>query len=712
MHAGLDGCGFWPWIDVRDEATCTGTLEALQQVGVLAPNDLGWLEPALKQGVGAPLASAIPWAAWAARIGERVRLPISAGALAVAVTVLNTRGSRASNKSDGPFGVCVPADAHEVPNDVDRWFLAARLLGHATGEYVLSTDRIASWLLSLGAYPATSAPKNPPLGDLSGRSGELVPDTQPSCVRASCGVREAVALWTTPALLAGEDLAPWSRFGQAIAEAITLLGDLARLWLDPSARDLCDAALTPLIEVWLSHPHLGARLLRAYAGERASAVRQFEIHGLVASEPFRARLEFVARRALTAAEYRLPLGASDLHAAAAEFLDALRQGFRCFDCLMAFRALLDLRPARSGRSTSTSARQPPAPDQSLRGDAAIDVRMAVAFLSENAPWPDSWEVQRFGIYDFQAQPVGQWCIRGLILRLLLDMGHDVRDEVAQLLDEIPPGELRSYGAWRDIPPDADSLGLMLELVAATGAARDRAGTWLALLPANTDEDGLAQTSFYRDPTGRPTTPSDETWPGDDCNAVRLQLLCGLLAFDAARFNRVIQANAAHILECSSAGGVTGLYYYDASYAALAFLRFARFYRDKAVDRSLIDRITTTAAAIRARIAACQRLDGGWGSPQHTAFCLQGCAMEAEVGDTDALLLERGMRYLSEYQLADGSWPAEPFYIIPLKRGRHGYHQGRALTTAFCARALQSALVALARREHPDDRERYRVSSRA
>lgn len=705
MRAGRD---FWPWTDASDEATCSRALEALHQVGALGADDRGWLEPALQRGIGAPLGIATPWAAWAARISERTRPPIAAGALAITVTTLNARSSAAACAEANAALAWIPPRAaeHEVPDEVTRWSLAARVLRDATGGHAPLADRIASWLLGLGEYPAASAPRNPPLGFAASRpGGGSLSSEQPPRVRASCGVREAVALWTLPALLADQDLVEWSRFGQAVAEPIALLGDLVRLWLDPDAHDLRDAALTPLVEAWLAEPSLGAALLRAYAGERASAVRRLEIHSLLASEPYRAHLERVARRALASAKNHLPdMGVTDLRVAATEFLDALGHSLRVFDSLMAFRSLLNLRSA-PGIPTGL----PPTADHTLRDAAETDMRLAVAFLSQSAPWPGSWEVHRFGVFGSQDKPVGQWFIRGMILRALLEIGHDVHGEAVQLLGEIPPGELRHFYPWRGIPPEADCLGLMLEFVAATGAERDRAETWIPLLLANTDEHGIAPTYFYRDLAGRPTTPSGEAWPGDDCNAMRLNLLCGLLTFDAARFDELIQANTARVLADSGAGAVAGVYYYDAPYTALTFLRFARLYRDKAIDHSLWGDIAVAAAALRARMAACQRLDGGWGSPQRTAFCLAGCAMDlgadlgaAWNGDAGALLLERGMRYLGEHQLADGSWPAEPLYRIPLKRGREGYHQGRALTTAFCAHALRAALTALAHRDRADD----------
>lgn len=671
---GLTRCNPWPWIDASAEATCTDALKTLRTAGVLAVQDPAWLEPALKRGIGAPRDLTVPWAAWAVRIVEHARLPVTAGMLAIAVTALNAGRSEAAIQDQD-----MKADDREAPDDLVRSSIAAAVLNHAASSHPGFAGRIASWLVGLGKYPVASAPKNPPVGWMLR-------------AHASPGVREAVVLWTAPTLLTGEDIGPWSRFGQTLAEPITLLSDLARLWLDPAMCDVRDASLTALVQVWLRNPVLGRCLLRGYAGERSSEVRRLEIHRFLASEPFRDHLAHVRHQGLAAAQANRPTtGGAGLIAAAADFVDALGHGFRFFESLMAFYELVD-----RSHASAAAVGPPVLSDRALTGDAETDVRVAVTFLSDSAPWSESWEVQRFGIFGSEHQPVSQWFVRGMILRALLEMGHDVRGEARRLLSEIPSGELRYYGPWPDIPPDADDLGLMLELAARTGSAPDHPETWIVLLWANLDERGVAPTWFSRDAAGRPTTPSDRSWRGDDCNAVRLNLLCGLLAFDAARFDDVIQANATRILECSAADGVGGVYYYDPYYAALAFLRFERLYCERAVSRSLSAPLAVTAAAIRARIVRSQRLDGGWGSPQRTAFCLQGYAINAEApaDERDTLLLQRGLRYLGEHQLVDGSWPAEPFYLIPVKRDREGQHQGRALTTAFCAHALHTALAAL------------------
>jgi hypothetical protein len=353
----------------------------------------------------------------------------------------------------------------------------------------------------------------------------------------------------------------------------------------------------------------------------------------------------------------------------------LGERFRFFGGLMSFRDLLSVAAAPDAAHAESSPRSP-------RQSAADDLRGAVDFLRDTAPWSESWAVQRFGLLGSTQPLVAQWFIRATILDALFDVGCDVRVEAKALLDEIPPGELRYYGPCRDIPPDADDLAIMLELAAKVPAAALHVETWIELMLLNVEADRVIPTWFYRGALG-PTTVGAQ-WNGNDCNAVRLKLLAALLSFDAARFDGLIHANARRVLAAARAGVIEGFYHYDASFTSLVFLRFAERYRCKAFHRPLAREIAAVEAAIRARDARAQRLDGGWGSPQRTAVALEGAAMSAS---TDPLLLDRALRYLGEHQLADGSWPAEPLYRSPARGGRVGHHRGRALTTALCARSL-------------------------
>ncbi|MCC6556240.1 MAG: hypothetical protein IT372_25045 [Polyangiaceae bacterium] len=566
-----------------------------------------------------------------------------------------------------------------VPDALARGAVAARILGEAVGP-----ARAAAWLLHAGGF----APGCAPCGD-GARSP--APFT-----------RDAVALWTALALVAGEDPAPWSRFGEAVGRPVGLLDGLVRLWLDPGAPDLEPAALTPLLASWLGDPGLAPRLLYALAGERSSPCRRYEIHSLLASGPFRSHLARAAASGLDDA--RAALGgagceASPLAPVAAALLDALGERFRFFDDLITFRDLLSTGGGAGMPGNNAAAAVLHDPRGAALRDAERDVGAAVDFLNETAPWSESWEVQRFGVFGSSERPVGQWFVRGTILLALSELGYGDPAAVIALLREIPDGELRYYGSWRGIPPDADDLGLMLQLAALTGEAGRRVETWIEVMRANVDEHGIVPTWFYRGPSGPTVASPPGMWAGDDCAAVRLNLLAGLLSFDPARFDDLIEANARRVLAGFAGGDVGGSYYYDQLTTALAFLRFAQLYRARAVDRTLAPSIAAAEAEIRARMAGLQRIDGGWGSPQRTAACLEGCAaaaLAAPPAPDEGLLVERAARCLGEAQLADGSWPAEPLYRTPLKQGRVGYHQGRALTTALCARALGAAVGALRR----------------
>ncbi|WP_437652219.1 hypothetical protein [Sorangium sp. So ce1182] len=661
LAAASGAAAAWPWLDPDDKAVCERSWSASLLAGALQRGDAAWGALAIERGVGAPAGRSIPWASWALRLCGRVGAPAAAGDAAVAVAAVAAGGIEGA------------------PDALARGALAGRLLAQHVDE-----ARAHRWLLGLAGLAEASWQRNPRAA--SAAAGALVAGA------AAAGAREVVALWTAPALLAGDELAPARRFGEAVTAPLWLLDGLVRLWLDPDAPDLAAPTLTPLLALWLGGAELAPPLLFALAGERASPVRRREIHSLLATRPYRAALAASVRGALASAR-EVVAGAPrsrpterGLAEAQGEFLDALAERLRFFEGLMSFRDVLAV----------GAALVPPRAqgDLSLPDVVRADLRAAVASLLESAPWPESWEVQRFGVLGSREQPVGHWFARATILMALLEIGEverDVRADAAALLDEIPPGELRYFGAFRDLPPDADDLAIMLQLVAETGAARERAETWIEVMLANVDDDGVVPTWFYRGPAG-PTTPG-ATWAGDDCTAVRLNLLAGLLSFDAARFARLIDANARRALDAASEDAIRGACFYDGAYTDLAFLRFARLYRRRAGDAPRAAEIAAVEAAVLSRMLGSQRLDGGFGTPLRTAACLEAAAM---ADAPDPLLIERGLRYLGERQLVDGSWPAEPLYRAPVKHGREGHHEGRALTTALCARGFAAALSRLQR----------------
>ncbi|WP_437591899.1 hypothetical protein [Sorangium sp. So ce1000] len=646
----------WPWLDPGDRAVCDRAWSALVSGGALQRGEAAWGALAIERGVGTPPGYGVPWASWALRLCGRVSAPDAALDAAVAVVTVAAGGIEGA------------------PDALARGALAARLLTRHAED-----ARAHGWLLGLAELAEASWRENPAMA---------IDGTGAMAATTAAGAREAVALWTASALVAGDDLAPARRFGEAVAEPIWLLDGLVRLWLDPTVPDLAAPTLTPLFALWLRDAGLAPPLLRALSGERASPVRRREIHSLLATRPYRAALAARMRETLASARDvvvtspRTSPSARCLAEAQREFLDALGERLRFFEGLMSFRDLLGVSEVREASRAQR--------DWTAHDDAGADLRAAVEFLLEMAPWQESWEVQRFGVLGSRERPVGHWFARATILKALLEVGCDVSADAVALIDELPAGELRYFGPFREVPPDSDLLSIVLELAVATGAAPGRVETWIDVMLANVDEDGIVPTWFYKSPGG--STASGVAWAGDDCTAVRLNLLAGLLSFDAARFARIIDANVRRVLAAASAGGLQGACFYDASYTELAFLRFARLYLARAVAAPRASEVVAVRTAIVSRAVGSLRLDGGLGTPLWTAACLEGVAMMAS---PDSLLLERGLRYLSEHQLVDGSWPAEPLYRVPMKRGREGHLRGRALTTALCARGLAAARSRLA-----------------
>ena len=356
--------------------------------------------------------------------------------------------------------------------------------------------------------------------------------------------------------------------------------------------------------------------------------------------------------------------------------DALRQALCDLDGsidLTAARALTDhpLLDALQAESDAlrrlTLARSllggtPPAPD--IRGEANDDLACALSWLRRHAPWEASWEVQARGVMG-SGPLTASWFVRGLIRLALHRIRGDQHTAIAALLDEPPPGALRYYAPC---PPDADSLGLALQLAAVLPEPpRERIEGWLAVMHRHI-RDGLVPTWLGEGAV---------RWSGDDCPAVRLSLVCGLLAYAPQRYASLALDNLRAAIATAHRR-----YHYIPAYTDLLL------HRALTLAPPLPD-LTAAHRSLTDRLLATQQPDGGWGGVLQTA-----CALEilAQSG-ADVLPQHRAMRYSGDAQRPDGAWSSAPLYAIPLPRDRVGWHSGRALSTAITAQALHTALLA-------------------
>ena len=311
---------------------------------------------------------------------------------------------------------------------------------------------------------------------------------------------------------------------------------------------------------------------------------------------------------------------------------------------------------------------PPRPD--VRTEATDDLRVGLAWLDAHEPWQESWEVQARGVMG-SGPLVGSWFVRGLIRLALHRIRGDQTAAITALLNEPAPGQLRYYEAC---PPDADSLGLALQLAAAVpNPPRSAVDSWLAVMHAHTQGDRV------------PTWLGEGSvrWSGDDCPAVRLSLVCGLLSWDPSGLGDLAMHNLRDAITHRDRR-----YHYTAAYTDLLLHRAIRL-------APPADDLAAEHTALIERLLATQQDDGGWGGILQTA-----CALEI-LAESEAvpLTLHRAMRYSGDAQRPDGAWPEAPLYVIPLPRDRIGWHSGRALSGVLTLQALHTALQATPHAQH-------------
>jgi len=390
-------------------------------------------------------------------------------------------------------------------------------------------------------------------------------------------------------------------------------------------------------------PRVGA-ILRACEDDRAAISALREACAGVVDVPERLLPDLwfalgdpaVLNRILARAEALLGLARAALPAkdgAPGEaFLSALGESFSALRGTLLVRALV----ARSRPQETT-----------LFGE---DVRAAVDWLDAVRPWPSAWNVHRFHPFGAPEVLVGRVFLEGLVLLSLAESGLDQKTEIEALLARVPAGEARYYTDWRGMPPDIDTLGLLLPLASLLESPpRERIETWIALLDENLDEAGIAPTWLERGPAGK-TAMLQGPFLGNDCTAVRLALLLGCARYDVRRFQALLRANLRSVMARQKEAIFEGCVHYAPSFARYLFLRLADELATRAPDLAAELGVEVLADALRAQIVRTQRLDGGWGSPQETALALEALALARAAPEAQRW----AMKYLSEKQRPDGA----------------------------------------------------------
>ena len=246
----------------------------------------------------------------------------------------------------------------------------------------------------------------------------------------------------------------------------------------------------------------------------------------------------------------------------------------------------------------------------------------------------------------------------------------------------------------ELPPDADDLGQVLRVLARIGGpalafacddairlALDAAGaqggfpTWI-LEPHCRSSADRRMRAYLRVIGGAGVHPE-----------VVANLLQGLLLYEPERYRVPILRAIGYLESMQDARGSWRSEWYAGPYYGT--------YQVAAV----LQAVTPQSAALgRARrfLVEDQRPDGGWGegeaAPLPSALAL--LALNAAGAGGEDAAIERGIRYLTVTQQADGRWPAHPWIQFKTLDGGET-HGNQTITTAYALKALTTCVTRLA-----------------
>ncbi|MCB9744449.1 MAG: hypothetical protein H6740_17760 [Alphaproteobacteria bacterium] len=568
----------------------------------------------------------------------------------------------------------VPQDANAVGSLAQA--LAERLVEHGgppdLADFRMVMDGVDRWV----AVPPEPWRVLEALGDARRRNSARLEG-----VMGGAQWRVGALPFAFAALIADHDLAPWRRYGLHVAELVSLIEAVWSALQGPGA--LPAPARDTLLRVLddLDFRKLG--VIEVLAERDASQERRERLRAWMSLPLVRkAWREEGARVADTARDIAL---GNEL---AVQFISSLE------------RSLLELEVHATLRHVARPLRSLP-----LEEDLAEAMAGGLAALREHAPrWQESWDVQRWGTAETDEALVGQVFPRALILHALAQIGEPVQAEILALLEDLPEGPPRYFGAWAGIPPDSDDLGLLLQLAAALPEPpRPRVDAWLQVARSSASPAGRVPTWLRRGPDGEATAP-ETPWAGDLCSATALRFVAGAAAWDQVSSWDLTAATLEHALDQAQRDPVErGFFHYPPAQLGPMLLDVRRVAprllskAQKLCWRALVQR--AQEALVRGGDPAMDVLD--------RAAWIEVLAEERPRWGNHLPDLRAALRVLLDAQRPDGTWPEAPIFRTLLKKRRRTWHGGRLVSTALVLRGLHAAQVALEQAKEPRPHVRSR-----
>ncbi|MBK9259476.1 MAG: hypothetical protein IPM54_06520 [Polyangiaceae bacterium] len=324
---------------------------------------------------------------------------------------------------------------------------------------------------------------------------------------------------------------------------------------------------------------------------------------------------------------------------------------------------------------------------SLAAELDRSILLAVEALLEDPELREAWDVQRWGGF-FTRPCVARLFPMGLCALALSAASVDITERAKRLLELRRIDGFPYFEDFPSIPPDADDLGVALQLAARIPAepGLTESLVWpVEVLVRNTASDGAIPVWFEQDlresiPAGAPR------WLGSRCLAASANALIGLAEMDLPLPPRFLERAVDWTFRTWQTEGMNAVFFYGLPYTRFILLRLAEAVDAKIDDAAALANMQLVRAELWAATKAACHMDGSAGRVLSTACHLAALSCVHEKPFDPWPLLA----YLMAHQGPDGLWPSEPLYLTVGKDNAPAAHGARTITAAMCLYALARA----------------------
>ncbi len=297
------------------------------------------------------------------------------------------------------------------------------------------------------------------------------------------------------------------------------------------------------------------------------------------------------------------------------------------------------------------------------------LRAASAYLDSDAALREAWEEYRWGFIGTDLL-TGRTFTTGLVLEQRLLAGDmQYRQLAAELIAHYETNDFHYFEQPSTLPPDTDTLGLVLRLAALSGVTLS-AG-FHAIVARVLENSDSSFPVFIFDAPDNPTHL--RTLTGQTCAAVHAGFLAGYAQTggNTAEIMRLAES----LLQCTASHWSAAFVHYDVPFGLVMLQTCYKALQQRDIAPYILSRLQTTIYQLAAPF--CNKVKH---SPQDAAQLLlanvlpQGLQAEA-------------LSCILRSQRPDGSWNAEPLFMAPNRGARMTPFSSRTVTSSFCWHAL-------------------------